>query len=133
MTTRVMTQYYDTRLKASGLRGTQFSVLAAVGETGPVSVSRLAEGLMMDRTTVTRDIKPLEKQGFIAISQGEDRRQRLLNLTDTGKAVLESAAPLWEAAQEDIYRSLGKKSWKRLMADLDLTAQVVARRKSGKE
>lgn len=123
MATRAVTQFYDTRLRATGLRGTQFSVLAAVNEVGPVPVTGLAQRLMMDRTTLTRDIKPLQKRGLIDVNQGADRRVRLLSLTEEGHRAFEAAVPLWEAAQEEIYQSLGKKTWKRLMENLDQTAK----------
>ena len=126
MATRAVTQYYDSRLRPSGLRGTQFTVLAAVGEDGPIPITALAKGLMMDRTTLTRDIKPLQKKGLVSVKEGSDRRVRLLSLSEEGQRALEAAAPLWEAAQEEIYQSLGKKTWKRLMDDLGQTAQTAA-------
>ncbi len=130
MATRTVTQYYDNRLRPSGLRGTQFTVLAAVGEVGPVPITNLARELMMDRTTLTRDIKPLQKRGLIDVTEGSDRRVRLLALSEDGQRALDAAVPLWEAAQEEIYQSLGKKTWKRLMGDLDQTALKAASSKS---
>jgi len=130
MATRSITQFYDSRLRPSGLRGTQFTVLAAVNEVGPVPITALAQGLMMDRTTLTRDIKPLQNRGLIQVVRGSDRRVRLLSLSDEGRQALGNAVPLWETAQEEIYRSLGKKTWKRLMSDLDETAERAAKGKS---
>ena len=75
--TRAVTQLYDEMLRPAGLRGTQFSLLVAVQMAGPVGVTRLAELTVMDRTTLTRNLELLQKQGLIEIAAGADRRSRI--------------------------------------------------------
>ena len=87
--TRVVTQLYDEALKPAGLRSTQFAVLAATRALGPVSVNQLAEWIVMDRTTLTRNLKPLERDGLIAVRAGDDLRVRQVSLTAKGRKTLE--------------------------------------------
>ncbi len=74
--TRAVTQLYDELLRPAGLRVTQFSLLVAVRMAGPVGVTRLVELTVMDRTTLTRNLELLQKQGLIEVASGEDRRTR---------------------------------------------------------
>ena len=79
-----MSRYYDSVLKPSGLRATQFTVLSVVLHKAPVSINQLAIVLVMDRSTLARDLQPLERQGFVSISSDEsDNRVRLISMTDT--------------------------------------------------
>ncbi|MFQ5589440.1 MAG: MarR family winged helix-turn-helix transcriptional regulator, partial [Nitrospiria bacterium] len=107
-TTRAVTQYYDRMMKSTGLRGTQFTILATLAEAGTVPMTQLAKFLIMDRTTLTRNLRPLEKQGYLNIARGGDLRVRNIRLTDKGRKALEKAKPLWENAQENILNKLGE-------------------------
>lgn len=120
---RVVTQMYDARLRPSGIRATQFTILVAVQSNQPVSVKHLAELIVMDRTTLARNLKPLERNGLITITPGEDRRVRQVTLTDQGEATLVSALPLWEKTQEEFIQSLGAS---RLDGLLDVLAMTVS-------
>ena len=71
---RAVTQIYDTILKPSGLRSRQFALLGPMSNRGSITMTRLAKALVMDRTTLTRNLRPLEKQGFIVINMGDDQR-----------------------------------------------------------
>jgi DNA-binding MarR family transcriptional regulator len=115
---RAVTQLFDGMLQPSGLRATQFSLLAAVHNTGSITIKQLAERLVMDRTTLTRNLKPLEKQEFITISSGKDRRTRLVALTEAGRQALMEALPLWEKAQGEVVNRLGSERWRYLLAML---------------
>lgn len=121
--TRVVTQMYDERLRPSGIRVTQFTILVAVQANQPISVKHLADLIVMDRTTLARNLKPLERNGLIAIRPGEDRRVRQVALTGRGKAVLAKALPLWEKAQEEFLQSLGAT---RLAGLLDVLSVAVS-------
>lgn len=114
---RAVTQLYDAMLEPSGLRATQFSLLIAVHLTGPVTISWLAREMVMDRTTLTRNFKPLDKLGFIKIVPGKDRRTREVTLTQRGRKVLAKALPLWRQAQTRAIGAVGTTRWKRLMSD----------------
>ena len=85
--TRVVTQVYDAALQPVGLKATQFTVLAVLAERGEAPLTRLAETLVMDRTTLTRNLKPLVREGFIRIEPGVDEaaRSRGLHPHRTGR------------------------------------------------
>lgn len=112
MATRVVTQLYDEILKPTGLRGTQLHVLIATALLGPVTIIHLAEVLVMDRTTLTRNLKPLEGQGLIRAAPGDDQRTREVTLTPHGKEALAQAIPFWEQAQARVVDELGEE-WRR--------------------
>jgi len=122
-TARVITQLYDEMLRSTGLRVTQFSLLMATQGSERVTVTRLAKMGVMDRTTLTRNLRPLEKQGLIRIAPGEDRRERQVTLTTRGQQVLAKALPLWEKAQARVARGFGQERLQRLYTELaDLRA-----------
>jgi|ERR1700739_3134724 DNA-binding MarR family transcriptional regulator len=117
-TTRAITQLYDEALRPTGLRVTQFSLLIATVMLESVTVTRLAEIGVMDRTTLTRNLKPLEKKGLIKVTPGDDQRTRVVTLTTHGKEALSKALPLWEKAQARVIKELGQERWKSLQANL---------------
>jgi DNA-binding MarR family transcriptional regulator len=101
---RQITQFYDERLRASGLRTTQFQLLAAisllVARTGPAAQQPLADLMGMDRTTLTRNLALLERQGYVQVETAlRDRRERAIELTPAGRLALDQAMPLWQDAQ----------------------------------
>lgn len=118
-TARAITKLYDEALRPTGLRVTQFSLLIATTMLGSVTVTRLAEIGVMDRTTLTRNLKPLEKKRLIEVTAGKDQRTRVINLTTRGQEVLTKALPLWEKAQARVIKELGQERWKSLQADLE--------------
>jgi DNA-binding MarR family transcriptional regulator len=116
--TRVITQFYETILEPSGLKITQLPVLAmiAAAQETPkardgVTMSHLADMLVMDRTTLTRNLQPLQRLGFVEIATGKDKRARLVRLTAPGADALESAIPLWQDAQTKIVDAVGRFQW----------------------
>ena len=115
---RAVTKLYEEVLRPIGLRATQFSLLMATRVMGPVTVVKLSQVTVMDRTTLTRNLQVLEKRGLIAINPGEDRREREVTLTASGMEVLVQAIPLWEAAQERVRQGLGEEKMQNLLADL---------------
>jgi DNA-binding MarR family transcriptional regulator len=97
---RHVTQFYDQFLAAAGLRTTQFSILARLQRLGPMTISALAADLGMDRTTLGRNLQPLERQRLVAVVKGRaDRRSREIRLTDTGAERLRTAVEGWVKAQ----------------------------------
>ncbi|MEN8177738.1 MAG: MarR family winged helix-turn-helix transcriptional regulator [Pseudomonadota bacterium] len=122
---RVVTQLYEEIMKSSGILPTQFTLLVAARAGGPIVISKMAEMLVMDRTTLTRNLKPLEREGLISVAPGKiDQRSREVSLTDKGLKQLEQALPLWQEAQRRIKRELGVSRLDRLLSDL--TAVVSA-------
>lgn len=122
---RRVTQWYDQCLQPNGLRSTQFNLLVAIALAQTVPLTRLAEILVLDRTTLARNLKPLEQQGLVIIEPGEDRRVRLIRLTEPGYALLQQALHAWEKAQSEMMARLGPAQWDALHADLhDLVTRV---------
>ena len=105
--TRAVTRLYDDFLRPSGLRTTQCSTLIAAKLQGPISLTKLAELTVTERTTLTRNLTVLHKKGLIRIETGRDRRQRQVTITEQGEEALIAAIPLWEAAQAHVENGLG--------------------------
>ncbi|MDX1594728.1 MAG: MarR family transcriptional regulator [Gammaproteobacteria bacterium] len=85
----------------------QFTILANVVREGGLSISGLAERLEMDRTTLTRNLRPLVRAGWVLVATGSDRRQRAVGLTRAGREVHDRAYPLWQAAERRMREALG--------------------------
>lgn len=113
--TRQITQLYDAELAAVGLRITQYSVLAFLGRLGPSTLQDLADALVMDRSTLGHNLRPLERDGLVRLAVDEnDRRTRRLELSPAGRAKLEEARPRWRAAQKRFEGSYGADAAKEL-------------------
>lgn len=107
-TTRSITQFYDRSLQPTGLRSTQYSLLINISLHGNISVGELGTRLLMDQTTVTRNIEILRRHGYIRIVKEEnDARKKAISITEEGEKKLEEAVPLWEKAQAHIEAGLG--------------------------
>ena len=107
---RHITQFYDQYLASSGLRTTQFSILAKLRRLGPVTINRLAAEMVMDRTTLGRNILPLERDGLIAVEQGSsDRRSKELRVTEAGEARFRAGVKGWVQAQRQFEKAFGAK------------------------
>ena len=124
-TTRVITQFYDAVLKPSGLLSTQFSLMAALIEAEPISVTELADLLGMDRTTLARNLSPLERDGWLVIAVGEvDKRQRIVTLTDAGRERYQQALNLWLTAQTHLIDHFGATNWEALLVKLQSLSAI---------
>jgi DNA-binding MarR family transcriptional regulator len=98
---RHVTQFYDQQLAPSGIRVTQFAILARLRRGGPMTINELAAALVMDRTTLGRNILPLQRDGLIAVAAGQaDRRRHELQITEAGIAKHKGALAHWRAAQQ---------------------------------
>lgn len=122
-TSRAVAKLYDAAIAPSGLRSTQFAILTAIAKLQPVSMSRVAEILVIDATTMTRSLKLLQKDGLIEIAPRGERRQRLLTLTSKAAKALALAVPLWRQAQARFLASIGGK-WQELRDELENAAEV---------
>jgi len=123
-TARAVTQLYDKTLRPSGLRITQFTLLVAVALSEPVPITRLADALDLDRTTLARDLKPLTEQGLVQIAAGEDRRMRVVRLTSQGRQAIGRAYPLWQRAQARIVEGSGPDRWPAVASGLEEVAAL---------
>jgi DNA-binding MarR family transcriptional regulator len=117
---RALTQFYDDVLRPSGLRITQFSLLTVIDLTGTGNITDLADAAVMDRTTLTRNLKVLAEAGLITISEGDDARVREVSLTAAGRARLGAALPYWEKAQRRMTDAMGPARVERLLGDLSV-------------
>lgn len=107
---RHVTQLYDQFLAPSGLRANQFSILAKLDRLGPMTINMLAEAMVTDRTTLARNLKPLQRDGLINIEASRtDRRAKELHLTKTGMKRLDEARKAWSQAQSRFEQTFGAK------------------------
>jgi DNA-binding MarR family transcriptional regulator len=121
---RHVTQFYDQLLAPSGLRTTQYAILSRLQRSGPVPINALAAALVMDRTTLGRNILPLERDGLIEIGASPaDRRRREVRLTPDGAARLRAARRGWAVAQRRFDEVFGAD---RAAALRDLLREVTA-------
>jgi DNA-binding MarR family transcriptional regulator len=112
---RVMSQHYARHLRPTGLRGTQFTLLATLATAGPMPMNRMARRLDVERTTLTRNLKPLVTKGWVTITEDEDRRVHMVSITAKGRAVVRAALPAWHKAQETAHAKLAELRLERLL------------------
>ena len=124
MAMRSVTRAYDEALRPLGLRATQLLLLVAIAAEGAMSISALADTIGMDRSTLTRNVQPLEEEGLIQRGGEGWRRSRALKVTSEGRALMSKAIRLWESAQENLRRKLGQKDWATVHASLDRLISV---------
>lgn len=119
-TGRVLTRKYDRHLRPSGLKVTQYSMLANIIRNPGIAVSELARVLFMDQTTVTRNLRVLEKSGYVHLEAEEtDYRVKRILVSDVGMTKMNEARPLWEKAQKEMSRVLGRKRIDMLLGSLE--------------
>lgn len=104
--TRTVSRLYDLHMAGVGLKTTQFSLLKNIA-AGPKPMAELASHLSTDRTTLTRNLKPLVDSGWVTLTPGADARQRIVTLTDDGHSKIAGAKRAWHAAQRELERTLG--------------------------
>jgi DNA-binding MarR family transcriptional regulator len=121
---RAITLLYDNAFKSSGLLSTQFNVLQAIYNIDSIRISDLANKLGMDRTTLTRNLSVLERQGFIKISQGKDHRARIVTITQKGRNSVTKTISLWNEVQHKVRDQMGESSWRELMQNLGQLLRV---------
>jgi DNA-binding MarR family transcriptional regulator len=124
--TRAVSNYYDSLvLDACGLRATQIPPLVVLYLSGPRSINEIAERLELDRTTLTRNLKPLEEAGLLEIVPGDDQRTRIATLTEHGREVLLGVLPVWEEAQTHVVQGMGEERFDVLLTQLADIAELM--------
>jgi DNA-binding MarR family transcriptional regulator len=111
---RKISSYYDEALAPLGVNIGQFSLLRNIRSMEPVSLTDLALRAELDRSTVGRNTKVLERMGLVAIGAGDDQREALLSLSEAGHALLAQGAPLWDGVQAKIEDRLGREKTQQL-------------------
>jgi len=122
---RVVSQAYDAALRPSGLRATQFTLLAVLAGRGELPLTKLSEILVMDRTTLTRNLKPLLAQGWLEVGREKDERVRLISITDDGRRIVAEATPLWRVAQTRVTEGIGDIRLSGMIDDLNTLVDAV--------
>jgi DNA-binding MarR family transcriptional regulator len=123
---RIASRIYDKHLAAAGVNIGQFGVLVTIDAMQGASISRLAELLQMDRTTLTRNLTPLERSGYVVVRPGADKRSKAVDLTHAGGATLRTARPLWRDAQNILETTLGMSEKKALHKALERTIALIS-------
>ena len=117
---RLMTRAYDEALRPAGLSAAQLAILAVVDVGGARSIAELSERVAMDRTTLSRNLKPLERVRWIRLGAEGWRRSKTVHVTAAGRQRLSRAASLWATAQARFLGRFGKAEWARVERDLQL-------------
>jgi DNA-binding MarR family transcriptional regulator len=115
---RHLSQIYDRHLAEAGLKSSQYSILARLARLGPLSINQLAALLVMDRTTLGRAIRPLERDKLLTIGPGRDGRTRQIALTAAGEARAKAAAVHWRKAQKEFEDAYGRNDASKLRSAL---------------
>ena len=123
--TRVVTQFFDAEMRRHGIRSTQGSILAALHSTGTSNMAELGEILGMERTTLLRNLRPLQRDGLVAVEGGGHGGRVELSLTAKGRKQIEKLVPAWESAQRAAVQVLGEERWSSLLADLDKVSSAL--------
>jgi DNA-binding MarR family transcriptional regulator len=116
---RAVSQHFDHALAPAGLRMTQFTLLNALALGGSATINEISHALVIDRTTLTRNLRLLREAGLVAAQSGQTGREQRLSLTDEGQTILARAIPLWRAAQDSLVDHFDQARWPGLVADLD--------------
>jgi len=120
MAARAVTRAYDDALRPARLRASQLAVLVAINNNdGAISITAFAKIMGMDRSTLTRNLGPLEQEGLVTVGLEGWRRSRSLEITKKGQSRLREALPYWEQAQETLRRNLGDQNWGSVQDSLD--------------
>lgn len=118
--TRAMSRLYDQHMATVGLKTTQYSVLSNAARA-PLPVAELAERLGMERTTLTRNLKPLQEAGWIELRPGADSRQRIVTITASGRDKVAEAFVVWRGAQRTFEELVGRDAVRALHLQLETT------------
>ncbi|OLF52555.1 MarR family winged helix-turn-helix transcriptional regulator [Pseudomonas chlororaphis] len=116
---RGVSRFYDGALDGFGINVAQYSLLSNLQRLDQPSISSLAEAMGLDRSTLGRNLRVLEGEGLVRMSEGEDQRNRIVQLTEEGRQRLMAALPAWEAAQQRLIDRLGTQKRETLLALLN--------------
>jgi DNA-binding MarR family transcriptional regulator len=126
--TRVVSRMYDDFMRDAGLNITQFSLLRLICAQKELSISTLGRYMVMDRTSITRALAPLERDGLIHSRSGADKRIRIVSVTNKGRKLVEDAEPKWRQAQEALIETIGEDRWRAMCTLLRDATRMVRHR-----
>src|SRR5215212_5741543 len=120
--TRAVTQFYDAEMRRHGIRPTQGSILAVLMSKESWNMAELSDWLGMERTTLVRNLRPLQRDGLVAAVGGGRGNRVELAITTKGRKQIEKLAPAWKSAQRGAVKTLGEKRWSAILSDLETAA-----------
>ena len=120
--TRAVTQFYDAEMRRHGIRPTQGPILESLKTKNSWNMAELSDWLGMERTTLVRNLRPLQRDGLVRVSGGGRGRLVELAITAKGRKQIEKLAPAWKSAQRAAVKTLGEKRWSAILSDLETAA-----------
>ena len=123
--TRAVTQFYDAEMRRHGIRPTQGTILASLKTKDSWNMAELSDWLGMERTTLVRNLRPLQRDGLVQISGGGRGNRVELAITAKGRKQIEKLTPAWKSAQRAVVKTLGEKRWSAILSDLETAVLVL--------
>ena len=120
--TRAVTQFYDAEMRRHGIRPTQGTILVSLNARESWNMAELSDWLGMERTTLVRNLRPLQRDGFVKIVGGGRGNRVELTITAKGRKQIEKLTPAWKSAQRAAVKTLGEKRWSAILSDLETAA-----------
>jgi DNA-binding MarR family transcriptional regulator len=127
--TRAVTQFYDAEMRRHGIRPTQGTILASLMTRESWHMAELSDWLGMERTTLVRNLGPLQRDGFVRVSGGGRGRLVELAITAKGRKQIDKLTPAWRSAQRAAVKTLGEKRWSAMLSDLETAALALNKNK----
>ncbi len=124
---RVMTQFFDAEMRRHGIRTTQATILLALKAKGTWSMAELSDGLGVERTTLVRNLQPLQRDGLVTASGGGRGGRVELAITAKGRKQIEKVMPAWRASQSAVVKTLGEDRWSAILSDLETAALALSK------
>jgi DNA-binding MarR family transcriptional regulator len=122
---RSVSRIYEILLGTAGMTATQFAILRMLQRSGPLPLSRLAEALVLERTSLYRTLQPLRDDGLVEFRDGPDRRIKVGALTKSGRQAIRRALPQWETAQQGFVQRFGRRRWAALSKELEAVLETM--------
>jgi DNA-binding MarR family transcriptional regulator len=124
---RAVTKFFDAELRRHGIRPTQETVLVSLDAQEKWTMAELSDWLGMERTTLVRNLRPLQRDGLVEVVGGGRGNLVELAITAKGREQLEKLMPAWRAAQNAVVKTLGEQRWSAVLSDLETAALALSR------
>ncbi len=123
---RAVTQFYDSEMRRHGIRPTQGTILLALNSKESWTMAELSDWLGMERTTLVRNLRPLQRDGFVTVAGGGRGTRVELSITAKGRKKVEEGMPTWRSTQRKVVETLGEKRWSAILSDLETAALALS-------
>src|SRR2546422_7695362 len=120
--TRAVTQFYDSEIRRHGIRPTQGTILSSLQAKDSWNMAELSDWLGLERTTLVRNLRPLQRDGFVKVGGGGRGNRVEVTITAKGRKQIEKLTPAWKSAQSVAVKTLGKQRWSAILSDLETAA-----------